>query len=163
MTPPAPKATMAWPGYHLAVTNHGRWVDPGIEPNPDWRYVDSLGHGHFYRPTTTPDNVDRPGPYPTLEWIVEPCTMGHDDDCQSEGHWECRECRETISPKTREAAPVWIPGAEEYELTVDLPSERIVYLFGRSQWDTVQSAIRAAVLDTLTDAVVVSRTIGMSR
>lgn len=54
----------------------------------EWTFIDASGHGHFFA-TTSADQ------YPTLTWVSVPCQMGHGDDCDGDGHWECRLCHES--------------------------------------------------------------------
>lgn len=63
-------------------------------PTPDktWTFIDAAGHGHFY------GSYALRGKYPTLVWVAEGCDMGHDEDCEGEGHWECPHCGEEIVP-----------------------------------------------------------------
>lgn len=80
------------------------------EPDPTWRMVDSNGHGHFA--------MEIPGTctYPTMFWDVEPCTMGHGDDCTSEGSWRCLQCNEIMMPSKRPAQPIYEEVQTRYTL-----------------------------------------------
>lgn len=131
-------------GFTVTVTNHGQWVRAdGPESDPDWRVVDSNGHGHFYSATT------RANRYPTLTWIAEPCSMGHGDDCDSEGHYECAVCGETVVPGTRPARDAWVPGHLSYHLTVPDGRGSREYALGQKEWDELQAAIREMIAERL--------------
>lgn len=135
-----------WPGYELTVENDGQWVHTDMPgPDPDWRFVDAQGHGHFYK--------DKDGAYPTLTWVSVPCTMGHGDDCDAEGWYECRLCAERIQPGTKAQPPAWVSGVITYRLRVADGGRWTSYVFGGQQWDAVQVAVRQAVSATLGDFV----------
>lgn len=64
-------------------------------PSPTWRFTDAAGHAHHHAASGEQ--------YPTLVWIrdeYEP--PWYCEDCQDEGSWsghyECRQCHETITP-----------------------------------------------------------------
>jgi hypothetical protein len=124
---------MAWLGYTLEVENHGQWLRAdGVEADPEWRAVDSRGHGHFYGIAVR---------YPTLTWIAEPCSMGHGEDCDSEGHYECATCGETVVPGTRAARDAWMDGPVSYHLVVQDGAGSLEYSFGKNEWDELQTAM----------------------
>lgn len=96
-------------------------LGPGVtEPDPAWRTLDSNGHGHIAQPI--PGSVD----YPTLEWISEPCSMGHGEDCDSEGAWHCLICGEVVQPGRRPASPIFEKAPGRYELKVVDAQERSI-------------------------------------
>lgn len=69
------------------------------EWDPNWRYVDRAGHGHF-------GSSEAGKPLPTLVWTItrtywcEDCGDEHD-----EGEWRCPHCEEAITPGTRPFTP----------------------------------------------------------
>lgn len=131
-------SSMAWPGYTLDVDRDGQWIESSIpELDPDWKSVDENGHGHFVK--------DRE--LPTLKWVSEPCTMGHGDDCDAEGHYECRTCEALVVPGTRTPKPFWVAGLTTYTLTTDTAS----YVFGPRQWDALVEAMHATIAETLSE------------
>jgi hypothetical protein len=61
------------------------------EADPDWRMVDSAGHGHFFAEG-----------YPTLEERYRGCgDPDHDEDCEGESYYACPLCDEEIEPRTK--------------------------------------------------------------
>lgn len=86
----ARSSTLALGPWKVEVDQEMITLPPDPRPVPDesWRFMDAARHGHFWRG----------GSYPTLEWVQLPCTMGHDDDCDSEGFYRCPHCDEAISP-----------------------------------------------------------------
>ena len=74
-----------------------------------WTYTDERGHEHYWRDG-----------YPTLQWVTEDtywcsdCDDEHDDG----GHWECRECGETVEPGMRPPSMYreFMPGPTSYFL-----------------------------------------------
>lgn len=117
-------------------------IDPGgNELDPDWKFVDHEGHGHFYGDFKSGDR------YPTLKWVSRPCTMGHGDDCDSEGYWECRQCGEVIQPGTRPySGPTFVDGPTTVEVTIhsDHTTERWVgdKSWFEDAWDDAMDALR---------------------
>lgn len=135
-----------WPGYALAVDQPVEVVESNMpEPDPEWRFVDSHGHGHFYDPKAKT--------WPTLEWVILPCTMGHGDDCEAEGFYRCPLCNEQISPGTRPPRPVTIRGPVTYRLTVTKGESITSYAFGPEQFNELTEAIGSAVEEKLADYV----------
>lgn len=138
------QTTFGWPGVEVTVENTDELVHPGgSELNPEWKYVDQQGHGHF-----VVDTKDRDGRLPTLTWVSEPCTYGH-DDCDAEGHYECATCGEEVQPGTRDARPFLVRGARTYTLTTLDDGRRTTYRFGQDGWDALQDAIAEAVRASL--------------
>lgn len=85
-------------GWRLDATREVEWVtNDGPTADESWRFTDARGHEHAY-------------PYkPTLEFVVDRShwcdgTEGlynHDPhEAIDEGHYECRECRERIEPRS---------------------------------------------------------------
>lgn len=113
------------------------------EPDPEWRFVDAAGHGHF----RSDDG------YPTLEWVTLPCTMGH-DDCDAEGSYRCLLCDEEIRPATRRVSPVTIPGIKTFTLKIhDANGGHSTYVFDEEQWQKAEAAATAAIKETLKDCI----------
>lgn len=131
-----------WPNIELEVNRPGEWVETmTTEPDPGWRYKDAAGHGHYY------DDG-----FPTLTWVSEPCTMGHGEDCDSEGHWECPLCREWVNPGTRMSKPVFISGPTSYVLTVTRGDMVVRYShFGPEQMEAIGAALADAIQGVLAD------------
>ena len=70
-------------------------VTPMQEANPDWEYIDSKGHKHYWE-----INDINKGDYtlPTLEYIEDvPAT----EEYPATNHYECKKCGETVKPKMR--------------------------------------------------------------
>lgn len=121
------QTVVMWPGFEVTFEQEGEWVTTATpERDPDWKYVDSAGHGHFYAAD---------GLLPTLKWNARPCSMGHGDDCDSEGTWNCRLCDEEIHPGTRPARPVYIPGPRRITCTVTQGSTTTVYAMPQEAWE----------------------------
>lgn len=120
--------------FEFSLESGGQMVDTGgVEPDPTWRHMDSHGHGHFYQ--------DRDQPYPTLRWVSEPCTMGHGDRCEAEGHYECPLCGEEIRPGERLAQPTWVDGPDTYRLTINTSDgHRVTYEFGETHYEQLSAA-----------------------
>lgn len=76
-----------------------------------WTFIDAAGHGHF----AGEDD------YPTLRWVALPCTMGHGEDCDGEGHYECPLCSQKIMPGLRPPAALvnLVPGRLYMKLIFD--------------------------------------------
>ena len=139
----------ALPGFDLEVQSGGEMIQPdlgAVEADPAWRYVDRNGHGHFFQ-----DGQER---YPTLTWVSEPCTMGHGDDCDAEGHYECGLCQEEVRPGTRPAQAFWVDGPNTYRLTVAVGGQLVTYAFGEDQWTQLQTKLVDTVHSSLGDFVV---------
>lgn len=85
----------------------------GQERDPNWRYVDAAGHGHFY---------DKG--YPTLSEVTETMVDPDDgDEWQAHVRWECPHCGEVIKPASRPSmGDSTVPGMKRYyvdEVEVD--------------------------------------------
>ena len=85
----------------------------GPERDPQWRFVDGAGHGHFY---------DKG--YPTLHEVTE--TMvdpDAGDEWQAHVRWECPHCGEEIRPgRIQSMERTTVPGMKRYfvdEVEVD--------------------------------------------
>lgn len=91
------------------------------EADPEWRFVDAAGHGHF-RATN--------GGYPTLRYVEDtPEGFGPDgEEYGPEGHMECTTCGEHIQPgmKPPDPFPRYIAGPTEYNVEAVMPDGRIV-------------------------------------
>lgn len=84
------------------------------EIDPMWAHVDPAGHFHAVAGDLTAP------PWPTLRWVPEPCTLGH-DECDAEGHHECKVCGDLIEPGTRAPRPLTIQTSPWWEVTVEDP------------------------------------------
>lgn len=151
---------MLWPGYELNVDQQSEMVWTDLPQSDEhWTFVDAEGHGHFWQRGAS----KRDDHYPTLRWIVEPCTMGH-DDCDGEGHYECVICGEEIRPGTRPADPIRIDGLRSITLTVTEPGRIRVYALTDDLWATLDAGVREAVDALLPDENIVDmRLTGPSR
>lgn len=115
-----------WPGFEAVFENEGRWVEAGMpERDPDWKFVDAAGHGHFYAAD---------GSLPTLKWNQQSCTMGHGEDCDAEGTWHCGLCGEEIQPGTRPAKPIYVAGRSRITCTVQYGHTSTVYAVPKEAW-----------------------------
>lgn len=131
------------PGVQVEVRHNSEVVySDGRELDPSWQFVDGEGHGHFVGKAKSET-------LPTLEWVSFPCSMGHGDDCTSEGEWRCRLCGEVIDPGTRPARPVTITGPREYTLTLEDGVVTSTYLFGESEWEKATDTVRTALTEQL--------------
>lgn len=139
-------AVWLMPGVELSYEQTGEMVDPG--PNvrvrdPEWRAVDSNGHGHFAQ--TKGHLIE----YPTLEWMSVPCAMGHGDDCDAEGDWHCAICGEVVEPNTNAAKPEWINGPRRYRLVLHGATDTTTYDFGPDKMGELEAAFGSAVREVL--------------
>lgn len=82
-------------------------------PDPAWRFVDAAGHEHTY--------VDQT--YPTLVWVVDQedyvvIEDGYPEEYPGEGHYECGECGEVVTPAQIGPSPYreFVPGVVSYFL-----------------------------------------------
>lgn len=103
------------------------------QPDPDWRFVDSLGHGHFY----AKDGEH----YPTLK-IVEDAPGYVDADGEEyppEEHWACRFCGEEVRPGTKgpSGERQFIPGSMDIHITDADGNE---YRPTKGQWSEATTA-----------------------
>src|SRR5687768_8411289 len=75
-----------FPEVHVEAKNDPVFVGENsrTELDPDWSFIDENGHGHF-----VDKNEPKGDRLPTLRWVPEACSMGHGDDCDSEGHYVC--------------------------------------------------------------------------
>lgn len=140
------QTTTLWPGMQLEITQDNEVVRSETpEPHPSWKFVDGAGHGHFYGETERR--------YPTLEWVVLPCTMGHGPECTAEGYYRCPLCHERISPRVRTPVPVVIPGPARYRLTYVTARVQTVYEFGHDRFQELQVAVLKAVQEELASCI----------
>lgn len=142
--------TMHWPGMTLEAVVGAEWVAvDDYEMDPYWQTVDAGGHGHFWKGAKTGKGEVSGGPenYPTLEWVAEPCGMGHGDGCTSEGFWRCRveTCHERVAPARRFVDGFWTSRSTAYRLTVDEGRRLSVYSFGETEW----RKLRAKLAETI--------------
>lgn len=124
------------------------WTDVTTisEFDPEWRFVDGAGHGHFY---------GSEGETPTLRWVVDRDLVNVDSDDEEmpeSGHYECPHCGEEISPQSRMGNRRQIPGVKHYMMTIrDGDESVIVYKFGEAQFEELCVAVASAVDATLGD------------
>lgn len=135
-------STLIWPGFELEIDRPGEFVYSDLPAADErWTFVDQEGHGHFWKDKG----------YPTLTWVVEPCTMGH-DDCDGEGHYECSICGEEIRPGTRTADPIWIAGAVSYTLKVMGDGMVRTYALTEREVSALTDAVSSSVEGLLADS-----------
>lgn len=73
-------------------------MDLGMEPDPDWRYIDQAGHLHAYV-----DYGDKIRPaLPTLVWVID---SPGDDEFPETGHYECKVCRKEAAKRKAPDTP----------------------------------------------------------
>jgi hypothetical protein len=121
-----------FPSIHIKVEQESETIElsPGsTEHDPDWTYVDKAGHGHFTRKTP-----NAPDPFPTLRWVGTGCTMGHGEECDAEGYWECPQCDERIQPGLRAATPQIIRHRPRVEITAHHPGKIVTYNITEKRW-----------------------------
>lgn len=129
-----------FPGYDLSYeAEYADIQTVEVEPDPVWKFIDGSGHGHFFHP-------DAFGPYPTLEWEYTPCTMGgHEEDCQGEGYYRCKACRQRVVPDTRPARVDPRLVKETFTLVTTRSGVRKQYIFDKKAWDILQEGIHNMV------------------
>ncbi len=100
------KSTIAGDGYALELERDIIVIESIYpEPDPDWTFIDEVGHHH---------DASRA----TLDWVVtrtywcEGCEDEHED-----GEWRCRQCGEVIHPGTRSPQSRALPGLLKGTLT----------------------------------------------
>lgn len=77
------------------------------KPDHNWKFVDGEGHLHAWVKNELP----------TLEWMVDVPECG---DYPEIGHYECKQCREEVEPKTvSDCTRRHVPGYTEYALHLD--------------------------------------------
>lgn len=99
-----------WPGFTIEVTQDWLDVSSMFEPDPNWRYIDAKGHGHYYHSDKTP--------YPTLKWRKNMVT-DEDGEKWDAGWYQCPRCRERIKPGIRSGEGRKIPGLRHITLIID--------------------------------------------
>jgi hypothetical protein len=101
-------STFSGNGWTLTVEREDIRIDyyEGVEPDPNWSFVDANFHGHRYVEEAPADMPpDAPAHYPTLRLLVSSYYCGeHDEDHESYTR-VCRLCGEEIVPGTRRANP----------------------------------------------------------
>jgi hypothetical protein len=129
--------------------------------DPDWRYTDKQGHGHYYDRST-------PTYYPTLVTVVDGTYWC--DTCREEHeetHLECPICGETVVPGTRppSAFREFVPGPAEYFLDgVPISPERYRELMEQRQAEAEaeQTAKRDAKAERVAAAMAKLRAQGLT-
>lgn len=101
---------MRWPGFSIEMGQE--WIDVSTmsELDPNWRYIDAKGHGHYYH--------DSKNPFPTLKWRKDIVT-DEDGEKWDAGWYQCPRCRERIVPGTRSGEGRKIPGLRCLDLIID--------------------------------------------
>lgn len=88
-------------------------MSPCKVPDPDWRYVDKAGHGHFWKKTALP----------TLKWVVTGKTWIGDEYGGEEielGEFRCKLCDEVIEPGKKLKHPEPLMGPVNFRVTFSL-------------------------------------------
>jgi len=70
-------------------------------PDTSWLHVDRSGHRHQWYCDGSPARAYSPaGRYelPTLVYVADTYEVDEDGDEIGEGHYECRQCHETVRP-----------------------------------------------------------------
>ncbi len=104
-----------WPVFSVSVERDMISVDVIHRvkvPDPDWRYIDKKGHGHFWKKTKLP----------TMKQVVVG-TQWVGDEYDGEEYeikeWRCKLCDETIDPGMKdETPPTKVPGPTTVTITV---------------------------------------------
>lgn len=86
------------------------------KPNPNWKFVDKQGHGHFYH-----------NGYPTLAIEEsEPYFCGDCIDEHIDEHYVCKHCHEPITPGTMiDPSAHYIAGPITYILKGEVVTEAV--------------------------------------
>ena len=87
-------------------------MSPQMVPDPDWKYIDKKGHGHFWKGKDLP----------TLKWVVTGTQWVGDEYDSYEyevGEHRCRLCGEKVEPKKKASYPKPLLGPATYTLTID--------------------------------------------
>jgi hypothetical protein len=103
------------------------------EPNPDWSFIDRKGHKHRWSKSNT---------LPTLNSVCDEWVYDEDEEryC-ARNHYECKKCREHVTPGLRAGTPKYVRGFQqplEVNASVDL-----------DQWDHLISIIDSGEKCTL--------------
>lgn len=135
-------ATFALGPYTLSMDVEHQTILVQNEPDPDWRYVDLAGHGHFR------SNIG--DHYPTLKWAeTDPGGMDSDgEEWPPTGHHECRHCGEHIVPGARLGRPQQIETGRTFTITGPEGSRRIT----QEEFDSIANMVadgQAAVQERL--------------
>jgi hypothetical protein len=80
--------------------------------DPDWKFVDKAGHGHFRKKKDLP----------TLEWVVTGTQWVGDEyggDEYEVGEYRCKVCAEVVEPGTKMETPKPIMGPVTVKITID--------------------------------------------
>ena len=86
-------------------------------PDPNWRFVDTFGHGHFWR-----FHSKKPSDIPTCELVVTGTTWVGDEFDGEEvqiKEWRCRQCEQTIEPGMKNETPKPILGPPRVTVTIN--------------------------------------------
>lgn len=104
----------AWPLFSVSIERDMISVDIMARvrvPDPDWRYIDKAGHGHFWKGKKLP----------TLKQVVVGTQWvgdEYDGDEYDIKEWWCKLCSEPIEPGMREETPAPIPGQTWVTVTI---------------------------------------------
>lgn len=135
-------------------------------PNPLWSFTDEAGHVHRWhvvgdpQPATTYDHR-RSYEVPTLESVSEEPEYDGEGEYWTPSHYECRECREHVSPgycaDTEQVFVAGITRIKAFTITLrpesgkDLETEMAPYTWppstawSRSSWPTRKAASGATL------------------
>lgn len=127
---PASVATATYPYFTIEVVHEheeGIFFSTETVPDPEWKFVDKKGHGHFWKKDKLP----------TLKKVATGKTwVGDEYDGHGETIYEmrCKLCDETIEPGTKQQQPkppppmIWYRlsiGEKKYELSEKQYAEAI--------------------------------------
>lgn len=134
---------VSWPVVDMnRLIEYPTTLGGSYEPDPDWRYVDEQGHGHF----TARDPVG----FPTLNKVMVPCGTPDHDDCLILHHYECKLCGQEIVPAKRACLVPPIIGPTVYTIRFDVFTDegaRIDYTIkaGEEAMAQISHAVRDSI------------------
>jgi hypothetical protein len=87
------------------------------EADPEWSFTDGHGHEHRWQNYEIKGGLWVEGAeLPTLRWVVDEEWVDEDGDDREEGHYECIECGDKVTPGRRMPPAVCrtIPGMRHF-------------------------------------------------
>lgn len=95
-------------GFSIHVNvDHIEVTSMGPRPDPEWSHVDASGHVHRWSNSWSTGSDSFVWVQDEDDWMDE-----EGEEYPGEGHYECRQCHEHLSPGLRGASPCreYIPG-----------------------------------------------------